>query len=347
MRLSLKCFTAAAALLASFNSCAGNETDIHHAMENGLRYLESVQSQYGEFPTVILPELPEPRRSLYSAYDSNLFTTVLLADLIHDIHHARAFRIQKKIADYVQSQAANKEGLWGYFTTHNPRPLYPNTVYDLDDTIYASLVLKRQHIAFPDNRKAIIANKNTAGLYQTFFPNQIGHMINTVDCGVNANVLSYLQQNEPKICEYLNTQVASGKSCAFYYDILESYYLIGRAYQSGVSCLKPSIPYITKYALSQFNSDKYSVGDSPFKTSLAINILLAGGYKGEVLHKAQVYLLASQSTATGSWPADDFWIWTTGRMTNGKIDIIGKASSSALTTALVLKTLNTLEANTD
>jgi|GEM_PF-2313504 hypothetical protein len=341
MRFSKWLLPAAMLLATSINSYAENNNNVTTAIDNGLRYLESVQMEYGEFPTTFTPNIPEPQRSLQSSFDSNLFTTAMLADALHSISDPRVERMQKKTVAFLQSQLVNQNGLWSYFTTHNPRPLYPNTIYDLDDTAFASIVLQQNNISFPDNRTAIKANKNAAGIYLTFI--RLPNERNSVDCGVNANVLSYLHENDAQVCGYINEQVAQGNNCAVYYTLPDAYYLITRAYASGISCLKPSIPLITNYVIAQFDKQNGSVDNSPFKTAIALNTLISSAYHGPEIQKAKQYLLNTQSPYNGSWPADDFWLWA-GTDDNGNPVLMGRSSSSALTTAIVLKALNALQA---
>ncbi|MBN9229667.1 MAG: hypothetical protein BGO90_01625 [Legionella sp. 40-6] len=325
------------AITLSFTCAAGaQEVTIQSSMEQGLLFLESVQFEYGEFPTLFHPNLPEPQRSLGTNYDSNLFTTAMIADAIHDIKNKAVKRINNKVVQYIQSQLLNEQGLWSYFTTHNNAPLYPNTVNDLDDTVFASMVLQQNRENYPDNRAVIEANKNTQGLYLTFIDPPF---INDVDCGVNANVMSYLKNNDPKVCAYLNNQVSQKTNCANYYSLLDAYYLIARAYQDGVQCLQNSGQPIINYTLQQLAQWERQGDNSAFKRALALNILLDYGYRGEQIAKATYFLLKNQSPINGSWAADDFWLWS-GVDEQGNRMLLGTSSSSALTTALALKALN-------
>ncbi len=332
MRLKKWILFAVIALIATGRCCAESDNDIKIATENGLRYLESVQSEYGEFPTYFMLDKPEPERSLQAVYDSNLFATAMVADLLQTINSPRVERIQKKVTAYLQSQLINKKGLWSYVTTHTKSPVYLNTEYDLDDTCRASMVLQQQRISFPDNRVLIKANKNKDGLYLTFVPPT--NQFNGVDCVVNANVLSYLHENDPKVCHYINEQIAQEKKCAYFYTRQNTNYFVARAYASGVTCLKPAITHIANYTLTQFNQKNGSVNNSPQQTAIALNTLLASGYRGEIIKQAKQYLLATQSTINGSWPAEDIWIWASPQA-------VGKAKSTALTSAMALKALNT------
>lgn len=329
MRLCKKWIFFALLIPGICTNCVDKNNSSQTAIENGLRYLESVQADSGEFPTTFTLFLPEPQRSQTSYYESILFTTAIMGDTLHNIRNERVTRIQKKISAYLQLQLNNNKGLWAYITTHS---YVANCPYDVDDTVFASTVLKRQHVSFPDNRATIKANKNSDGIYLAFFPNNT-QVQNAVDCAVNASVLSYLQENDAKVCEYINNQVTLGKHCGVFYTLPDAYYLIARSYASGISCLKPSMPRVTNYTLARFNRKNGSVENSPFKTAMALNTLLATGYRGDILKQAKEYLLKTQSTTTGSWPAEDFWISPPR----------GRSSSRALTTSIVLKALNTMQ----
>lgn len=319
----------------SFSSLALTKPPINKALKRGIQYLESVQLNYGEFPTLFYPNLPEPKRSLYSSFDSNLFTSAMISDALSGIANPQVKVMNQKVASFIKSQLNNDKGLWSYFTTHNAAPLYPNKIYDLDDTVFASMVLKQQGVDFPDNKVYINANKDSQGLYLTFIHPPFH---NDIDCGVNANVLSYLQEQDEKICEYLNYQVTTNTSCAHYYEQRDAYYLISRAYASGISCLAPSVTPLIDYSLKQFNKNNGSVDDSAFKTAIVLNTLLDVGYQGKEVEKAIAFLLKVQSKTVGSWQGEDFWLWA-GTDEQGNTKILGRSNSSALTTAIVLKAL--------
>lgn len=327
------CFIFISVIATNSNATSAN---INHSIDNGLRYLESVQLEYGEFPTIFTPNIEEPNRSLSASFDSNLFTTVMLADALHTIKNPRVERIQKKSVAFIQSQLINSDGLWSYMTTHNPKPFYPNTIDDVDDTAFASMVLQQNHVSFPDNHEKMNANKNADGVYYTFF---LPPHTNSIDCGVNANVLSYMLDNDDKVCRYINEQVAQGNNCAVYYTLRDAYYLIARAYEMGATCLKPSSTHIINYVIAQFKNG--NIDNSPFKTAIGLNTLLSFDYQGPEIQQAKEYLFKTQSVDNGSWPADDFWLWA-GVDDNGNPVLLGRSSSSALTTAIALKALNKL-----
>lgn len=83
------------------------------------------------------------------------------------------------------------------------------------------------------------------------------------------------------------------------------------------------------------------VENSPFKTAIALNTLLSVNYQGPAIQQLQAFLMKSQSNHTGAWAADDFWLWA-GTDKQGNPIMMGRSSSSALTTALVIKALNQL-----
>lgn len=304
-------------------------------IKKGLRFLTSVQQEYGEFPTIFYPNQPSPNDQLYANYDSNIFTSAMIADAIHEIPHSWVKAINQNVSQYLLRQLNNEQGLWSYFTTHNQAPLYPNTVYDLDDTAFASMVLSQNGHQYPNNHQAIKATKADNGAYYTWFGREAED--NDIDCGVNANVLSYQQDNDPGACQYLNNEVASGRNCAIYYSQLDAYYLISRAYHSGVSCLSPSVDGIKRFAVNKIDSDG-SVDGNAFETAIAVNALLDVGYRGYEVRRAVNYLLSQQSKITGAWPSAPFWLWASSD-DNGQPFLLGRSGSRAMTTAIALKAI--------
>ncbi len=151
-------------VLISFNSSSLAKPPVKKAIKHGIQYLENVQLDYGEFPTLFYPNRPEPQRSLYSSFDSNLFTSAMISDALSGIDYPQIRLMNQKVAFFIKSQLNNDNGLWSYFTTHNAAPLYPTTIYDLDDTVFASMVLKQQGVDFQDNKAPINANKDKQGL---------------------------------------------------------------------------------------------------------------------------------------------------------------------------------------
>lgn len=303
-------------------------------INKGLDFLSSVQFEFGEFPSTFYPNIPEPQKTLQASYDSNLFTTAMIADALHTLPQPLAKEISHKAALYIKGQEQQDHGLWSYFTTHTINPIYPRSFIDLDDTAFASMVLKQQGIAFNNNTDIISRSKDKNGLYVTFIGQPFGE---DLDCGVNVNVLSYLQENDENVCRYLNDAVASGQSCALFYNQLDSYYLISRAYHSGISCLSPSVNHITDWVLSQLASENGSFNNNAHQSAMALNILKDFSYQGEAIEKLQNYLL-SQQKSNGGWEGSDFWLWS-GTDDDGNLHNFGFSRSAALTTAISLKAL--------
>lgn len=302
------------------------------AIQKGLQYIASTQLEYGEFPSIFYPNKASPNDILYANYDSNLFMSAMIAADLNTIDLPVAAHLTKRVARYVLSQINNDRGLWSYFTTHSIAPLYPNTVYDLDDTAVASMVLKQNGYDVKDNFDTIKANRDESGAYLTFFDMPREH--NDVDCGVNANALIYMQDNDTLACEYLNQVISTGENCAVYYSQLDAYYLITRAYHGGVICLAPSVETLKNYILNRFNGSD-NVDDNVFETAAGVNSLLDLDYRGIEVSKGVRYIASKQSKLTGGWPSVPFWLWT---MQGGYV--AGRSGSGAMTTAIAIKALH-------
>lgn len=77
--------------LAIFMSYANADSgEINTAIINGLHYIKSVQLAYGEFPTIFYPNISEPRKTQEAKYDSNIFSSAMIADAIYPINSSIA-----------------------------------------------------------------------------------------------------------------------------------------------------------------------------------------------------------------------------------------------------------------
>src|SRR4029078_4319808 len=141
MRFNKKWFIPSAIFLAITFNAHAYANDVHTAIDNGMRYLESVQNEYGEFPTTFTYDVTEPERSLVTAYSSIVMTTAMITDAIYQIPNKAVERMQPKSIDFIQSQLFNSKALWPFFTTHNPKPLVTLYTTDLANTVIASRVL--------------------------------------------------------------------------------------------------------------------------------------------------------------------------------------------------------------
>jgi hypothetical protein len=168
----------------------------------------------------------------------------------------------EKGLDFLLSEVEGP-GLWRYWSSRNPQheALQP----DLDVICCASHILEQHGRAFSSNAAILLASRNDEGLFYTYVAprpstppelrQEMGRlvsaesllkllaagMLHEVDGVVNANVLLYLGENEhtQAAANYLIDVVQQNKEahCSKYYGSLAFYYMLSRAYFSGVTGL--------------------------------------------------------------------------------------------------------------
>ncbi|HEV7766696.1 MAG TPA: prenyltransferase/squalene oxidase repeat-containing protein [Thermoanaerobaculia bacterium] len=161
------------------------------ALARAISFLERRQLSTGELP-VLASGNPDPA----------VFPTAVMT---HSLSFAPdASQVQERALDFLAGEM-NPRGLWKHWPREHPhhRELPP----DLDDTSCASAVLARAGRTFPDNRKFLLANRNSRGLYFTwkltaeqyrhplalfFFFRKTSAKPFDIDSVVNASVLFYL-----------------------------------------------------------------------------------------------------------------------------------------------------------
>jgi hypothetical protein len=326
-----------------------NAMQLNTAIFKGIDFLAKNQLNYGEFQSYMSPseDINENCRPFLGS--SPYITTFILYSLSF-VDSPQIHQITEKALDFLQKEAI-APGIWSFFTT-NRRLFYANgklvkgqggIVPDLDDTSCVSFALKQHGIAFADNREIILHNRNEEGLFYTWLleerwrKNEKGFTIpsqNDICCGVNANVLLYLGENEntQAVCHYLNEIILSDREdgCRVYFpDRLVIYYLISRAYFNGITSLKLCRDSITSKILS-LHKNNGSFGDV-LSTALAVCTLLNFEVAGLSSDRAVEFLLARQKE-NGSWSKSRFFISTASHY-----------GSEELTTAICLEALQRSE----
>jgi hypothetical protein len=166
-------------------------SSITDALARGIAFLEHRQSTTGEL-RVLASGKPDPA----------IFPTAVMS---HSLSFApAASRVRERALDFL-AREMSPHGLWKHWPREHPhhRELPP----DLDDTSCASAALLHAGRTFPDNRKLLLANRNSHGLFYTwkltaeqyrhplalfYFFRKTSAKPFDVDAVVNANVLFYL-----------------------------------------------------------------------------------------------------------------------------------------------------------
>jgi hypothetical protein len=270
------------------------------SISKALDFLYANQLPYGEFKTYASTD---PQMQNKYNFDSSPTIATFVLYSIGFIDDQRAKEMTRKALNFFLEEMEGP-GVWRYWTSRNYKKIDP----DLDDTACASYALKVNNIPFKSNLDAILANRNSDGLFYTWLIDS--REANDVDCAVNANVLLYLGENEntKAVCNYLNNLVLNNQEgrCSLYYpDVISFYYMFSRAYFNGVSSLGGSRDTIIHRIISLQRADG-SFG-SVLSTALAACTLINFKYDGEQLSKAIDYIINNQAE-DGSWQKQAFYI---------------------------------------
>jgi hypothetical protein len=294
------------------------------SIRNGVVYLSSKQLENGGFTTYACKD----KEMTNCISDYSTFIDSIIADSLQYtvIENKKQHEIVENDLNYLlQNQEPN--GTWNYWPAKSfKKNLIPS---DVDDTANASLVLSTNKIQFIDKNDVLNKNKNEEGLFYTYImDNHEGDK--DIDCVVNINALHYLQNNDAKICSYINQSLRAGTNCSPYYypDQLVVYYFLSKAYMGGVTCLGEEKSGIISSILEKQNKDG-SFGND-LQNALAINALINIGYNGPEI-KLGIDSLIKKQAHDGSWGNENFYIGMPYYPYNG---------SQELTTAVSVEALN-------
>lgn len=195
------------------------ESAIHRAIERGVAFLESAQLPSGEIP---IETSPTPEMSGDRVRDPVVFAAALAARALSVTPSAAGVRSQA--LDFLLREM-EPDGLWRYPSAEHPG--HDWIPLDVDDTSIASAALLSAGRRIPDNRAALLANRNRRGLFKTWIVRWWPHprktwrffrdstaKVGDVDAAINANVVAYLgscEETRPAIEHMLAVLRANGE----------------------------------------------------------------------------------------------------------------------------------------
>lgn len=299
---------------------------IDAAIANGVNFLSSVQLGYGEFQSY-KSHKPDLSEDCITYMGSSPYITTFVLYSLGFVKHPQTATITQKAIAFFENDAL-EPGIWRFFTTNN-KLFYLNgefvrgrggIVPDLDDTCCVAYALQANNINF-NNRDIILQNRNPQGLFYTWLLDEKwrknrGQITvppkNDICCGVNANVLLYLGENQETqaVCQYLNEVVLGDReisSSVYFQDRTTIHYLISRAFFSGVKSLQPCKNSIVEKIFS-LQQDDGSFGNA-LTTAFAVCTLLNFNCTDIRIKQAIEFLIASQSDK-GTWSKAGFFIST-------------------------------------
>jgi hypothetical protein len=302
-----------------------DESYFNLAILKGVSFLHSSQLSYGEFDMCISTKssMNESNSCLASSpyittFVLNSISFVEKSHLVHEI-------VDKSVR--FLSASMEKHGTWRFYSENNRKTIYRNgnfttinmgIVPDLDDTACASYSLMSNKVIFPDNHELLYRYRTPEGSFKTWIidekdlirKNDYIPPLNSVCCGVNANILMYLGDNlkTEKTSDYINRIILYDKEAegnCYFPDIMVLYYLITRAYSKGVSSLESSRKAIASKISHHIRYDPcYSdIGAIIFAVAALLNI---DQFADD--HTKWIYDILEAQDADGSWPITSFFV---------------------------------------
>lgn len=314
-------------------STGKTQPDFHGGLsptiKSGVNYLFDHQYPNGEFCCYYAPD---DRMLEWCVPDSTIFPTALIASCLLNLRDdPKVAKLLSSSSEFLRYQMMTG-GVWNYFTRWNP--LFPASPADVDDTAFASFVLRSLGYTIPDNRNHLLANRNSKGLFYTWFVTrrtkfkyinreylkimfrEFKRPLHTllfwckheasradIDGVVNANALFYIGVNDETVpvVNYLIdivTNFNEKNSDNWYKNPFTFYYFLSRNYKS-VKDFERIKNIIIERIQQTYNIDG-SYNSSALETALAISTLLNFNYAPESMTKSVQFLLDSQKSP-GCW----------------------------------------------
>lgn len=307
---------------------------IIHSIESGISFLHEHQQANGEFCCYYAPD---DKMVEWCVPDSTTFpTSMISACLLPMRKHVKVASVLSSAAGFLQYQRM-AGSVWNYFTKWNS--LFAYTPADADDTVFASYVLKTLGYEVPCNKKHLLANRNSQGLFYTWFvlrPTKFNYLKpeylkimgrelkrplhavlfwfkheacrGDIDAVVNANLLFYLGLNpETRPIVYYLIKVIQEekekKSDSWYKNPFTVYYFISRNYRN-VKELEPVRELMIQRILALKQPDG-SFNSSALETALAISTLLNLDHAGDLT--CSIKFLIDNQQPSGCWERHIFF----------------------------------------
>lgn len=305
--------------------------NFERAIGRGIEFLELNQLPSGELKTLVASD---PDIHLNAKHDPSIFSTVNVATSLLEVPGAAARPIIDKAAAFLQSEML-EGGLWRFWSKIHPGSI--GMPPDVDDTACVSDFLSRIGRRFPENRRMLLANRASNGLFRTwitprprhiFFPQGIRFLFaamsnrsarkvyfqsgpqpplrDGVDCVVNCNILlflgdsSFTEASSEWILRILQVGV-SPDSDRWYQSDATLMYSAARCIERGIKSLRPAADLIEE-KIRQIDPKSVSV----LEAGLLACALAIVNPASEMLQAFSRYIYEHQQS-DGGWAARVFY----------------------------------------
>jgi hypothetical protein len=302
--------------------------NVEKAIKKGLEFLSAKQLPSGEFASY---RSTDALMKEDCVFDSSPFPTALIAYSLSFSNENIAVKIVDGCCKFLLTEM-EKHGVWRYWTSKHP--YHKSIPPDLDDIACVSSVLRQNNIPFPDNRKIILANGNSKGLFYTWIVPRLKlpaslqylHIVtkealkpvrlfyfwklneskpNDIDAVVNSNVLFYLgnRQETKPVIDYLVDIIKNNKeegSDKWHLSPFNLHYFISKNYFAGITEFEIiREKSINKLLTTVFSASKKE--NNILETALASCALLNWNCASDKIYPYIQNILIHQDE-DGSWP---------------------------------------------
>ncbi len=324
---------------------------VQEAVRRALVYLEAAQLEHGEWPVL---QSPEPTLRQEPTLDSTPFATALILHGLRFVGPRANRAVVDKGCAFLLGEMRG-EGLWTYWSSHNPA--FQEAPPDIDDISCISYVLGHYGHTFTSARELILDHRNEEGLFYTWLlpraessprlkaaleaewhPNLAQVMASmslrdVVDTAVNANALLFLGESDPRTHAsrdavvrriLAGTEIEGGD---YYLGRIIIWYFVARAFANGVQGFGAVRDHIVARVAGELTE--------PTPQALALAICTLFDFDAaSAVEEAWIEALLESQASDGSWPRETAYIY--GDRESGSAYFYG---SESLTTGFCLEAL--------
>lgn len=293
----------------------GRYEKIDKAIEKGIIFLESKQSESGEFPVEFSLDPKMSNIVNDSIFNHTIFGSAFILHALTYIEpSSHVNNIRNRSISFLMENM-EPPGVWSYGGKYYSSPP------DSDDTALVLSALEENGVGINDSSLRFMLNFRTdEGLFHTWMienrsdtsdPHSHLYALDDVDASVNAYILYAYALNDMRIKEvsrFLNNYTKNKlflNGTPYYPSQYAFIYRLTLAYAGGSKGLDSAIPTVRKYLLDKQKTDG-SWGNSVENGFAAVSLINIG-YEDEALDKAINHIVSTQKD-DGSWPRAVFYV---------------------------------------